>query len=112
MTADGKIVSKGQVGVSASMEEAVAGAKCCAVNILAQVKLAIGDLDNVKRVVRLGGFVNSAPGFPDGPTVLNGASDIMIAAFGEVGRHARTTVGVAALPLDASVEVDGVFEVA
>ena len=83
----------------------------CAINLLAQIKAALGDLDKVVRVVRLGGFVNSAPDFLDGPKVLNGASDLMVAAFGDKGRHARTTVGVASLPADAAVEVEGVFEV-
>jgi enamine deaminase RidA (YjgF/YER057c/UK114 family) len=74
-------------------------------------KAAIGDLDKVVRVVRLGGFINSAPDFLDGPKVLNGASDLMVAVFGDKGRHARTTVGVASLPADAAVEVEGIFEV-
>jgi enamine deaminase RidA (YjgF/YER057c/UK114 family) len=78
---------------------------------LAQIKAALGDLDKVVRVVRLGGFVNSAPDFLEGPKVLNGASDLMVAAFGDKGRHARTTVGVASLPADAAVEVEGIFEV-
>ncbi len=78
---------------------------------MAQVKSALGDLDKVTRVVRLGGFINSAPGFVDGPKVMNGASDVMVAAFGDNGKHARSTVGVAALPADAAVEVEGVFEV-
>ena len=73
---------------------------------------ALGDLDKVVRVVRLGGFVNSAPDFLDGPKVLNGASDLMVAVFGDKGRHARTTVGVASLPANAAVEVEGLFEVA
>ena len=78
---------------------------------VAQVKAALGDLEKVTRVVRLGGFVNSAPDFLDGPKVLNGASDLMVAVFGDKGRHARTTVGVASLPSDAAVEVEGIFEV-
>src|SRR6266700_3782049 len=68
-------------------------------------------VDKVIRVVRLGGFINSAPGFADGPQVMNGASDLMVAVFGDRGRHARTTVGVSALPLDAAIEVEGSFEV-
>jgi enamine deaminase RidA (YjgF/YER057c/UK114 family) len=79
---------------------------------LCQVKAAIGDLDRVVRVVRLGGFINSTPGFVDGPKVMNGASDLMVEAFGDKGKHARSTVGVAALPADAAVEVEGLFEVA
>ena len=82
-------------------------ARACAINLLAQIKAALGDLDKVVRVVRLGGFINSAPDFLDGPKVMNGASDLMVAVFGDKGRHARTTVGVAVLPLDAAVEVEG-----
>ncbi len=107
----GKLVAKGQLGGSVSIEDGQKAARACAVNLLAQVKAALGDLDKVARVVRLGGFVNSAPGFVDGPKVMNGASDLMVAAFGEKGKHARTTVGVSALPLDAAIEVEGLFEV-
>ena len=109
--AEGKLVAKGKLGAGVSTEQGYEAAKTCAVNLLAQIKAALGDLDKVVRVVRLGGFVNSAPDFLDGPKVLNGASDLMVAAFGDKGRHARTTVGVASLPADASVEVEGVFEV-
>jgi enamine deaminase RidA (YjgF/YER057c/UK114 family) len=109
--ADGKLIAKGKLGAGVSMEQGVTAARGCAINLLAQVKAAIGDLDKVVRVVRLGGFINSAPDFYDGPKVLNGASDLMVAAFGDKGRHARTTVGVAALPSDAAVEVEGIFEV-
>src|SRR6202012_2221522 len=108
---DGKLVAKGRLGDGVSIEDGQKAARACAINLLAQVKAALGDLDKVARVVRLGGFVNSAPDFLDGPKVLNGASDLMVTAFGERGRHARTTVGVASLPADASVEVEGVFEV-
>ena len=108
---DGKLVAKGQLGGGVSIEDGQKAARACAVNLLAQVKAALGDLDKVVRVVRLGGFINSAPGFVDGPKVMNGASDLMVAAFGEKGKHARTTVGVSALPLDAAVEVEGLFEV-
>ena len=108
---DGKMIASGKLGGPVSIEEGYAAAKGCAINLLAQVKAAVGDLDKVARVVRLGGFVNSAPDFLDGPKVLNGASDLMVAAFGDKGRHARTTVGVSALPSDAAVEVEGVFEV-
>jgi enamine deaminase RidA (YjgF/YER057c/UK114 family) len=107
----GKLVAKGQLGGGVSTEDGQKAARACAVNLLAQAKAALGDLDKVLRVVRLGGFVNSAPGFVDGPKVMNGASDLMVAAFGEKGKHARTTVGVSALPLDAAIEVEGLFEV-
>ena len=108
---DGKLIARGKLGAGVTVEQGSAAARGCAINVLAQVKAALGDLDKVVRVVRLGGFINSAPDFVDGPKVLNGASDLMVAAFGDKGRHARTTIGVASLPADASVEVDGVFEV-
>src|SRR5271170_5424895 len=107
----GKLVAKGQLGAGVSIEDGQKAARACAVNLLAQVKAALGDLDKVSRVVRLGGFVNAAAGFTDGPKVMNGASDVMVAAFGEKGKHARSTVGVAALPSDAAIEVEGMFEV-
>jgi len=108
---DGKLVAKGQLGAGVSVEDGQKAARACAINLLAQAKAALGDLDKVARVVRLGGFVNSAPGFLDGPRVMNGASDVMVAVFGEKGRHARTTVGVPALPRDAAIEVEALFEV-
>ncbi|HEY0439405.1 MAG TPA: RidA family protein [Xanthobacteraceae bacterium] len=108
---EGKLVAKGKLGGSVSLEDGQKAARACAVNLLAQVKAAVGDLDKVTRVVRLGGFINSMPDFIDGPKVMNGASDLMVAAFADKGRHARTTVGVAVLPQDAAVEVEGVFEV-
>ena len=108
--ADGKLVAKGQLGAAVSIEEGQKAARACAVNLLAQLKAALGDLDKVNRVVRLGGFINSVAGFTDGPKVMNGASDLMVEVFGDKGRHARTTVGVAALPADAAIEVDGLFE--
>ena len=107
----GKLIAKGKLGAGVTVEQGNAAARGCAINVLAQIKAALGDLDKVVRVVRLGGFVNSAPDFLDGPKVLNGASDLMVAAFGDKGRHARTTVGVASLPADAAVEVEGIFEV-
>jgi enamine deaminase RidA (YjgF/YER057c/UK114 family) len=110
--ADGKLVAKGKLGDTVSVEEGQKAARACAINLLAQIKAALGDLDKVARVVRLGGFINAVPTFIDGPKVMNGASDLMVAVFGDKGRHARTTVGVAALPLDAAVEVEGLFEVA
>jgi enamine deaminase RidA (YjgF/YER057c/UK114 family) len=110
--ADGKLAAKGQLGGGVAIEDGQKAARACAVNLLAQVKAAIGDLDKVARVLRLGGFINSAPGFTDGPKVMNGASDLMVEVFGDKGRHARTTVGVSALPVDAAIEVEGMFEVA
>jgi enamine deaminase RidA (YjgF/YER057c/UK114 family) len=110
--ADGQLVAKGKLGAEVSIEDGQKAARACAINVLAQVKAAVGELDKVQRVVRLGGFINAVPTFFDGPKVMNGASDLFVAAFGDRGRHARTTVGVAVLPLDAAVEVEGVFEVA
>jgi enamine deaminase RidA (YjgF/YER057c/UK114 family) len=109
---DGKLVAKGKLGAEVSIEDGQKAARACAVNLLAQIKAAVGDLDRVVRVVRLGGFISSVPSFLDGPKVMNGASDLMVTVFGDKGRHARTTIGVAVLPLDAAVEVEGLFEVA
>jgi enamine deaminase RidA (YjgF/YER057c/UK114 family) len=108
---EGKLVAKGKLGGGVSVEDGQKAARTCAVNLLAQVKTALGDLDKVGRVVRLGGFINATPDFLDGPKVMNGASDLMVTAFADKGRHARTTVGVSVLPMDAAVEVEGMFEV-
>jgi enamine deaminase RidA (YjgF/YER057c/UK114 family) len=109
--ADNKLVAAGKLGGNVSIEDGQKAARACAINLLAQAKAALGDLDKVVRVVRLGGFVNSVPTFVDGPKVLNGASDLMVEVFGDKGRHARSTIGVAALPADAAVEVEAMFEV-
>jgi enamine deaminase RidA (YjgF/YER057c/UK114 family) len=93
------------------MELAVGAARLCAVNVLAQLKAATGDLDRVARVVKLTGFVNADASFTQHPQVVNGASSLMIAAFGERGRHARAAVGCSSLPLGAICEVEAVFEV-
>jgi enamine deaminase RidA (YjgF/YER057c/UK114 family) len=110
--ADGKLIAKGKLGGTVTVDDGQKAARACAINLLAQCKLALGDLDKIVRVVRLGGFINSTPDFVDGPKVMNGASDLVVEVLGDKGRHARTTVGVAALPLDAAVEVEGMFEVA
>ena len=112
LDAEGKLVAKGQLGGGVSIDDGIKAARACAINILAQLKAALGDLDKIARVVRLGGFINSTPDFLDGPKAMNGASDLMVEVFGDKGRHARTTVGVASLPADAAVEVEGLFEVA
>ena len=109
--ADGKLVAQGKLGAGVSLEDGQKAARACAINLLAQAKAALGDLEKIARVVRLGGFINSAPSFLDGPKVMNGASDLFVSVLGDKGRHARTTVGVAVLPLDAAVEVEGMFEV-
>jgi enamine deaminase RidA (YjgF/YER057c/UK114 family) len=111
--ADGKLTPAhvGKVGGSVSVEAGQAAARLCAVNILAQAKAALGDLDTITRCVRLGGFINTAPGFVTVAAVMNGASDLMVAVLGEKGRHARSTVGVAELPFGCAVEVDAMLEI-
>lgn len=109
---DGKLTATGTVGKDATPEQAKTQARICAINLIAQVKVACGgDLDRVKRVVKLGAFVASADDFNAQPEIVNGASDLMVAAFGEAGRHARFAVGTNALPLNCLVEIDGVFEI-
>jgi enamine deaminase RidA (YjgF/YER057c/UK114 family) len=109
---DGHVRYRGQVGGALSLEDGYRSARLCAINLLAQLKAACdGDLDRVKRVVRLGGFVCCAADFADHPKVINGASDLMVEAFGDRGRHTRTSVGCASLPIDSATEVEGVFEI-
>jgi enamine deaminase RidA (YjgF/YER057c/UK114 family) len=108
---NGEFKYKGRLGQEYTVEEGQAAARMCGLNILAQLKAAIGDLDRVKRCVRLGVFVNSADGFTDQPKVANGVSDLMVEVFGDAGRHARTAVGTNVLPLNLAVEVDAVFEI-
>ena len=103
---------KGTVGTEIDIDTAVAAARLCGINLMAQMKLAAGgDLDKLVRVVKLGGFVQAGPDFFAIPQVVNGCSDLMVAAFGDAGRHARSAVGVYRLPLNFSVEVDAVVEV-
>jgi enamine deaminase RidA (YjgF/YER057c/UK114 family) len=109
--ADGIPIAKGKLGAQVTVEAGQAAARMCAINLLAQVRIALGDLDKVVRVVRLGGFISSAPDLAGGSEVMNGASDLMLAVFGAKGRHARTTVGVPVLPADAAVEIEATFEV-
>ena len=107
----GKMKYVGKVGRELAIDDGRAAARLCATNLLAQLKAACGgDLDRVERCVRLSGFVNSAPDFLEHPKVINGASDLMVEVFGERGQHARTAVGVAALPLDSAVEVEAIFQ--
>ena len=102
---------KGVLGKDLNVEEGYDAARQCAVSLLAQLKMAVnGDLNKVTKVVKLGGFVNSAPDFTEQPSVINGASDLLVELLGEKGRHARTAVG-ANLPLGVAVEIDGIFEV-
>ena len=102
---------KGVLGKDLNVEEGYDAARLCAISLLAQLKSAVnGDLNKVTKVVKLGGFVNSAPDFTEQPSVINGASDLLVELLGEKGRHARTAVG-ANLPLGVAVEIDGIFEV-
>lgn len=103
---------RGTVGEDVDMETAKAAARLCGINLIAQMKAACdGDLDRVVRVVKLGGFVQAGPAFLEIPQVVNGASDLMVEAFGDTGKHARSAVGVYRLPLGFSVEVDAVVQV-
>lgn len=102
---------RGHVGRNVSPEAAKDAARFAAINVLAQLKAAIGDLDRVVRCIRLGGFIASAPDFTAQAAAMNGASDLVVEVFGDKGRHARSTIGVAALPLGAAVEVEALFEV-
>ena len=108
---DGKLVT-GTVGDDVDMDRAIAAARACGLMILAQVRAALGSLDRVEKVVKLGGFVASAPHFIEQHKVANGASDLMQEVFGDAGRHARAAVGVPSLPLGAAVEVDAVLALA
>lgn len=103
---------RGVVGEEVDLEMAQKAARLCGLSLIAQMKAATGDLDRVKRVVKLGGFVQAGPGFFDIPKVVNGASDLMVEVFGDAGRHARSAVGVYRLPMNFAVEVDAVVEVA
>jgi enamine deaminase RidA (YjgF/YER057c/UK114 family) len=101
----------GKLGQTVTLADGQAAARICAINVLAQLKAALGgDLDRVTSCIRLGGFVNCAPDFGDQPKVINGASDLIVEVFGEIGRHARAAVGCASLPRNVAVEVDAIFE--
>lgn len=103
---------KGRLGEDMAVEAGAEAARACALALLAQAGAALGgDFSRLRRVVKLTGFVNSTPDFTDQPKVVNGASDLMVAALGEAGRHARSAVGVAALPLGVAVEIEGIFEI-
>ncbi len=112
--ADGKIAPEhtGKIGAGVSAEAAKAAARLCAINLLAQAKTALGDLGRIQRCVRLGGFMNTAPGYSAIAPIMNGASDLIVEVLGDKGRHARSTIGVAEVPLDSAVEVEAIFEIA
>ena len=108
---NGELRHIGRLGENIDIDEGYQAARLCGLNLIAQAKAAAqGDLDKIKRVVKLGGFVNSTPDFTDQPKVINGTSDLMTEVFGEGGKHARFAVGAPTLPLGVAVEVDGVFE--
>ncbi len=103
----------GKLGADLAVEEGVVAAQACGLALIAQLKAACGgDLTRLRRVVKLTGFVNSTPDFTDQPKVVNGCSDLMVAVFGEAGRHARAAVGAPSLPLGVAVEIEGIFEIA
>ncbi|MCT8973170.1 RidA family protein [Microbaculum marinisediminis] len=102
----------GKLGDDYSIEQGMAAARLCAINLLAVMKMAVGDLEKVTRCVKLNGYVNCTPDFRDQPKVVNGASDLIAEALGDKGKHARAAVGTSALPLGVAVEVEGIFEVA
>ncbi|MDP3675695.1 MAG: RidA family protein [Novosphingobium sp.] len=107
---DGQLI-RGRLGENMTPEEGLAAAQACGLMIVAQLKAALGDLSRVERIVKLGAFVNSTADFVDQPKIANGASELMVALFGEAGRHARSAVGVPALPLGVAVEIDAIVAV-
>jgi len=109
---NGEFKYQGKLGKEFSVEDGQKAARLCGLNIVAQLAAALGDLDRVKRVAKLGVFVNSTPDFADQPKVANGVSDLMAEIFGEQGKHARSAVGVNVLPLNVAVEVDAIVEIA
>jgi enamine deaminase RidA (YjgF/YER057c/UK114 family) len=108
---DGRITHAGQVGKEQTVQAGYESAKICALNTLANIKAALGSLDRVEQLVFVGGYVNAVSGFADSPAVINGASDLFVAVFGEAGKHARAAVAVAGLPKDSTVEIQVVAEV-
>ncbi|MXO75622.1 RidA family protein [Altererythrobacter aerius] len=107
---EGELV-KGRLGETVTLDDGVAAARACGLMILAQLKAALGSLDRVERIVKLGAFVNSTAEFTDQPRIANGASELMADVFGDAGRHARSAVGVPVLPLGAAVEVDAIVAI-
>jgi len=108
---NGELKHVGKVGDTVSLEEAISAARVCGLNIIAQAKAALGNLDRVARILKVGGFVNSTPDFAQHPEVINGASDLFVDVFGDAGKHARFAVGAGSLPRGVAVEVDAVIEV-
>lgn len=109
-TADGSLIT-GKLGATVSLEDGRQAASLACLNLLAQAKAALGSLDHIVQVLRLNGYVNAIPDFKDHPQIMNGASDLIVAVLQERGQHTRTTIGVASLPADAAIEIDGIFEI-
>jgi enamine deaminase RidA (YjgF/YER057c/UK114 family) len=109
---EGKLAYTGKLGAELGIDQGYQAARLCAINAIAQLKAAAGDLDRVRQVVRLEGYVHAAPGFRDHPKVLNGASELFNAVFGERGRHARVALGINEMPLDAAVQLSLIAEIA
>ncbi|MEW7008202.1 MULTISPECIES: RidA family protein [unclassified Lentilitoribacter] len=107
---DGAFTAKGQLGHSVTVEQGVAAAETCAINILAQAKAALGDLSRIKQVVKISGFVSSTPDFYEQHLVINGASNLLAEILADAGKHARAAVGMSSLPFNASVEIDAIIE--
>jgi enamine deaminase RidA (YjgF/YER057c/UK114 family) len=107
----GQVKFRGKVGKDLPIETGQEAARLCTVNALAQLKVALGSLDRIKRIVKVTGFVNCEPSFADHPKVVNGASDLLVQIFGEKGKHARAAVGVGSLPLQSAVEVEFIVEI-
>jgi len=108
---DGRMTHAGQVGKEQTVQTGYESAKVCALNTLANIKAALGSLDRIERLVFVGGYVNAVSGFADSPAVINGASDLFVAVFGEAGKHARAAVAVAGLPKESTVEIQVVAEI-
>ena len=108
---DGKVAYTGKVPIEQSLEQAQAAARVCTINALAQLKDELGTLDRISKIIKVSGFVNSNPDFTDQPKVINAASNLLYDVFGEKGKHSRIAVGVASLPLGATVEIDMIVEI-
>ena len=108
---NGKVKYRGKVSSEVSMDDAIMAARLCGLNILAQIKTALRDLNRVEQMIKLSGFVNSSSDFTDHPIVINGASDLMVDVFGELGRHTRVAIGASSLPLNSTTEVDALVRV-
>lgn len=107
---DGKLVAKGLIGLDVSVEDGARAARVAAINAIAQARAALGNLDRIRQIIRLAGFIAAPATFAEHARVMNGASDLMVQVFGEQGRHTRSTIGVASLPLQAAIEVEALIE--